>query len=107
MRLLLKNRPFSENLPMPQYGQLTGTDDDGTEGTWLIELADDGTPPPDHVPNPLALMPDVGPMWSIDLLIAAEHGISFSGDEAGEIALPMMRRRMAEVEGRDADRNTR
>jgi hypothetical protein len=47
-------------------------------------------------------MPDVVPVWSMELPNGAGHRVAVTDDEAGEIALKMMRRRMAEVKGLDA-----
>ena len=46
--------------PMPHYGQITGTDD-GVEGSWLIELDDDGVPIDDFAGIPAETMPNVVP----------------------------------------------
>ena len=65
---------------MPYYGQITGIDD-GVEGSWLIELNDDGVPISEFVFIPVATMPDIVPVWSIELPIRDEAGVYFTEDE--------------------------
>ena len=68
---------------MPCYGRITGTDDAGDEGSWLIELDDTGAPVSDFVFIPVAALPDVVPVWSLELPI----GEAFTDDEAANLAL--------------------
>jgi len=82
---------------MPYYRQITGTDN-GIDGSWFIELNDDGSPISEFVFIPVETMPDVVPVWSIELPI----GDAFTEDETANLALIKMRRRMAELKGRDA-----
>jgi hypothetical protein len=86
---------------MPYYGQITGTDND-VAGSWFIELNDDGTPRLGLAATPTETMPDVVPVWTIELPIAGSEGSAFTQDEACDLALLMMRRRMAELKGLDA-----
>ena len=86
---------------MPDYGQITGTDN-GVDGSWLIELDDDGAPISEFVFIPAQSMPDVVPIWSIELPIGDDAGILFSEDEAANLALIRMLRSMAELKGLDA-----
>ena len=86
---------------MPRYGQITGTNHGG-EGSWFIELDDDGSPVSEFEFIPIEAMPDIVPVWKIELPIGDEPGITFTEDEAANRALIEMLRSMAELKGRDA-----
>jgi hypothetical protein len=85
---------------MPSYGQITGTNEG--EGSWLIELNDDGTPVSEFAFIPIEAMPDVVPIWSIALPIGDEPGITFTDDDDANQALITMLRRLVELKGLDA-----
>jgi hypothetical protein len=84
---------------MPYYGQITGTDN-GVEGSWFIELDDTGAPISEFVLIPVANMPDVVPVWSIELPIG--DGVTLTDDETVDLAIIKMLRSMAELKGLDA-----
>ena len=86
---------------MPAYGQIIGTDN-GVEGSWFIELDDTGVPISEFAFIPVQTRPDVVPVWSIALPIGDDLGIRFSDDEAANLILITMLRRMAELKGLDA-----
>ena len=86
---------------MPDYGLLIGTYDE-QEGTWLIELDADEVPILDYTLIPVETLPDVIPVWTLELPITADSGLAFTDDETGKLAVLMMRRRMAERKGFDA-----
>lgn len=71
---------------MPYYGQITGTYN-GVEGSWLIELDDTGAPISEYEFIPVASMPDVVPVWSIELPIRADAGVVFTEDQTANLAL--------------------
>ena len=83
---------------MPNYGQISGTVAVGADGAWLIELDDNGAPVSDFVFIPVETMPDIEPLWSIELPI----GEQFTHDEAANRALIKTLRSMAELKGRHA-----
>ena len=85
---------------MPHYGQITGTGN-GVEGSWFIELNDDGVPVSEFEFVPIEAMPDVVPVWSIQFTIGDEAGIAFTDDEATNLAIIKMLRSMAELKGLD------
>ena len=87
---------------MPYYGQITGTDQ-GVEGSWFIELNDDGSPISEFEFIPAETMPDVVPAWSIELPISDEAGVAFTDDEAANLAIIKMLRSLAELKGLDAE----
>ena len=87
---------------MPDYGQITGTDAAGADGAWLIEVDDSGAPVSDFVFIPVEALPDVVPVWSIELPLDDEQGIRFTDDEAANRALIKTLRSMAELKGRHA-----
>ena len=95
-----ERRSIRYDAAMPYYGKLIGTNH-GIGGTWLLELDDDGVPVDGFTLIPVETMPDVVPVWTLDLPIGVRDGVRFSPIEAGEIAILMMRRRMAELRGRD------
>lgn len=86
---------------MPHYGKITGTNN-GVEGTWLVELDDDGVPTREFVLIPPEAMPDVVPVWAIHLKEGPDSGRAFTRDEVRKIALMKMRRSMDRLKGRDA-----
>ncbi len=86
---------------MPYYGKITGINN-GVEGTWLVELDDDGVPKAEFALVPPEAMPDVVPVWSIRLKESPDPEQAFSRDEVRRIALMKMRRSMDRVKGRDA-----
>ncbi len=86
---------------MPHYGQITGTDHGG-EGSWFIELNDDGSPVSEFVFIPVESMPEVVPVWSIELPIGDNMGVLFTEDETANRTLIEMLRSMAELKRRDA-----
>ena len=85
----------------PHYGKITGTND-GVEGTWLVELDDDGVPTPAFALIPPEALPDVVPVWSIHLKESPDPAQAFSRDEVRKIALMKMRRSMDRFKGRAA-----
>jgi hypothetical protein len=87
--------------PMPYYGKITGTNN-GVEGTWLVELDDDGVPTPEFMLVPPESMPDVVPVWTIHLKESPDPERAFSRDEVRRIAFIKMRRSMDWLQGRDA-----
>jgi hypothetical protein len=87
---------------IPSYGQITGTDQ-GVEGSWFMELNDDGSPVSEFEFIPIEAMPDIVPVWSIALPISGEAGIAFSGDEAANLTIITMLRSLAELTGLDAE----
>ena len=86
---------------MPHYGPLTAAEDVGTENRWLIEFHDDGTPQLDIVLIRAEERLDFVPVWSVKLPITGDLGTTFTEYEAGEIALLMMRTRLAEPMDQD------
>jgi hypothetical protein len=86
---------------MPYYDQITGTDN-GVEGSWLIELDDTGEPVSEYEFIPVEALPDVVPVWSIELPIGDDAGVLFTEDEAANRALMKMLRSLAELKGLDA-----
>jgi len=86
---------------MPYYGKITGLNN-GVEGTWLVELDDDGVPKPEFALIPPEAMPDVVPVWAIHLKESPDPERAFSRDEVRRIAFIKMRRSMDRVKGRDA-----
>jgi hypothetical protein len=86
---------------MPYYGKITATNN-GVEGTWLIELGDDGIPTADFKLIPPESMPDVVPVWTIHLKESTDPEAAFSRDEVIRIAQMKMVRSMARLQGRDA-----
>lgn len=84
---------------MPHYGRITGTHQ-GVEGSWFIELDDDGSPVSEFEFIPIEAMPDIVPVWSIELPLGDdEPGITFSDDETANLALIEMLRSIAELKG--------
>jgi hypothetical protein len=86
---------------MPYYGKITGLNN-GVEGTWLVELDDDGVPTPEFALVPFESMPDVVPVWAIHLKESPDPERAFSRDEVRSIAHIKMRRSMDRLKGRDA-----
>jgi hypothetical protein len=86
---------------MPYYGKITGMNN-GVEGTWLVELDDDGVPKPAFVLIPPEAMPEVVPVWAIQLKESPDPERAFTRDEVRRIALMKMRRSMDRLKGRDA-----
>jgi hypothetical protein len=91
----------SDDAVMCYYGQITGSDG-GVEGSWFIALNDDGVPISEFEFIPVKAMPDVVPVWSIELPIRDDAGVLFTDDEAANLALIKMLRSMVELKGRDA-----
>jgi hypothetical protein len=85
---------------MPYYGKITGTNN-GVEGTWLVELDDDGVPTREFVLIPSEARPDVVPVWTIQLKESPDPDRAFTRDEVRKIAFIKMRRSMDRVKGRD------
>lgn len=88
-------------LVMPSYGKITGTHN-GVEGTWLVELDDDGVPTPAFALFLPESLPDVVPVWAIHLKESPDPEQAFTRDEVRKIALLKMRRSMDRLKGRDA-----
>jgi hypothetical protein len=86
---------------MPHYGKITGMNN-GVEGTWLVELDDDGIPTPEFALVPPESMPDVVPVWAIQLKESPAPERAFTRDEVRRIALLKMTRSMDRLKGRDA-----
>lgn len=86
---------------MPYYRQVTGTDN-GVEGSWFIELNDTGAPINEYEFIPVETMPDVVPVWSIELPIGDDASVVFTEDETANLVLGKMLRSMAELKGLDA-----
>jgi hypothetical protein len=86
---------------MPYYGKITGTNN-GVEGTWLVELDDDGVPTRDFVLVAPEAMPEVVPVWAIQLKESPDPERAFSRDEVRRIAHLKMRRSMDRLKERDA-----
>jgi hypothetical protein len=86
---------------MPYYGEITGTNN-GVEGTWLVELDDDGVPAPEFALVLPESMPDVVPVWAIHLKESPDPERAFTRDEVRRIAFIKMRRSMDRLKGRDA-----
>jgi hypothetical protein len=84
----------------PYYGKITGINN-GVEGTWLVELDDDGVPKREFVVIPAETMPEVDPVWAIHLKESPDPERAFSRDEVRKIALLKMRRSMNRFKGRD------
>jgi hypothetical protein len=85
---------------MPHYGKITGMNN-GVEGTWLVELDDDGVPKPEFVLIPPEALPEVVPVWAIHLKESPDPDQAFTRDEVRRIALLKMRRSMDRLKGRD------
>jgi hypothetical protein len=86
---------------MPRYyGKITGINN-GVEGTWLVELDDDGVPRPEFVVIPAEARPDVVPVWAIRLKVSPDPERAFTRDEIRKIALLKMRRSMDRFKGCD------
>lgn len=88
---------------MPYYGKITGTNN-GVEGTWLVELDDDGVPTREFVLIPPEALPNVVPAWTIQLKESPDPARAFTRDEVRRIALLKMRRSMDRLKRRDAGR---
>ena len=86
---------------MPHYGKITGTNN-GVEGTWLVELDDDGVPARDFGLIAPEAMPEVVPVWAIHLKESPDPERAYTRDEVRRIALMKMRRSMDRLKGRDA-----
>ena len=86
---------------MRYFGKITGMNN-GVEGTWLVELDDDGVPTREFVLIPPEAMPDVVPVWAIQLKESPDPKRAFTRDEVRRIALIKMRRSMDRLKGRDA-----
>jgi hypothetical protein len=86
---------------MLHYGKLTGMNN-GVEGTWLVELDDDGIPTPEFALVPPEFMPEVVPVWAIYLKESPDPEQAFTRDEIRRIALVKMRRSMDRLKGREA-----
>jgi hypothetical protein len=82
------------------YGQITGTDN-GVERSGFIELDDTGAPISEFVFIPAETMPEVVPVWTIELPISDDAGVRFTQDEAANLALIKMLRSMVEPKGLD------
>ena len=85
---------------MPYYGKITGINN-GVEGTWLVELDEDGIPTREFVVIPAEAMPEVVPVWAIHLKESPDPERAFSRDEVRKIALLKMRRSMDRFKARD------
>jgi hypothetical protein len=92
---------FCYDAAMPYYGKITGTNN-GVEGTWLVELDDDGVPTPEFALVPPEAMPDVIPVWTIHLKESPDPERAFTRDEVRRVAFIKMRRSMDRLKGRDA-----
>ena len=86
---------------MPHYGKITGMHS-GVEGTWLVELDENGVPTPAFTLIPPELMPEVVPVWAIHLKESLDPERAFTRDEVRKIALMKMRRSMDRLKGRAA-----
>ena len=86
---------------MPYYGKITGLNN-GVEGTWLVQLDDDGVPKPEFALVPPESMPDVVPVWAIHLKESPDPEQAFSRDEVRRIALMKMRRSMDRLKERNS-----
>ncbi len=86
---------------MPYYGKITGMNN-GVEGTWLVELDDDGVPTREFVLISPESLPDVVPVWTIHLKVSPDPARAFTRDEVRRIAHMKMRRSMERLKGRDA-----
>jgi hypothetical protein len=86
---------------MPYYGKIMGTNN-GVEGTWLVELDDDGVPTREFALVAPESMPDVVPVWAIHLKESPDPERAFTRDELRRIAFIKMRRSMDRLKGRDA-----
>ena len=86
---------------MRYYGKITGTNN-GVEGTWLVELDDDGVPTREFALTSPEAMPDVVPVWAIHLKESPDPERAFTRDEVRRIAHIKMRRSMDRFKGRDA-----
>jgi hypothetical protein len=86
---------------MRYYGKISGTNN-GVEGTWLVELDDDGVPTPAFRLIAPESMPDVVPVWTIHLKESPDPERAFTRDEVRRIARIKMRRSMDRLKGRDA-----
>ena len=84
---------------MPYYGKITGMNN-GVEGTWLVELDDDGVPTPEFVLIPAEAMPEVVLVWVIHLKESPDPERAFTRDEVRRIAFIKMRRSMDRLKGR-------
>ena len=84
----------------PYYGKITGINN-GVEGTWLVELDEDGIPTREFVVIPAEAMPEVVPVWAIHLKESPDPERAFSRDEVRKIALLKMRRSMDRFKARD------
>ena len=51
---------------------------------------------------PMETMPNVVPVWTIELPIGSKLGIDFTDDKADDLGYLMMRRRMTELKWLDA-----
>ena len=87
---------------MPYYGKITGTNN-GVEGTWLVELDDDGVPTRDFVLVAPEAMPEVVPVWAIQLKESPDPERAFSRDEVRRIAHLKMRRSMDRLTERETE----
>jgi hypothetical protein len=85
---------------MPHYGKITGMNN-GVEGTWLVELDDDGVPKPEFVLIPPEALPEVVPVRAIHLKESPDPDQAFTRDEVRRIALLKMRRSTDRLKGRD------
>jgi hypothetical protein len=86
---------------MPYYGKISGTNN-GVQGTWLVELDDDGVPTPAFRLVAPESMPDVVPVWAIQLKESPDPERAFTRDEVRTIAHIKMRRSMERLKRRDA-----
>jgi hypothetical protein len=83
------------------YRQITRSDN-GVEGGWRIELADDGAAISAFIFIPVETMPDIVSIWSVALPIGGEAGVLFSDDDPDNLALIVMLRGAAELKPRQA-----
>ena len=87
---------------MPYYGKITGTNN-GVEGTWLVELDEDGIPTREFRLVPPESMPDVVPVWAIQLKESPDPERAFTRDEVRGIAHLKMRRSMDRLKERETE----
>lgn len=71
---------------MSHAGQITGSDDAGSKGTWLVEIDADGTPVLGFTLLTLETLPDVVPVWTIRLR-GGDAEAAFTDEEAVRIGL--------------------
>jgi len=94
---------FCYDAAMPYYGKITGMNE-GVEGTWLVELDEEGVPKPEFALIAPEALPEVVPVWAIHLKESPDPEQAFTRDEVRGIALLKMRRSMDRFKGRDPGR---